>query len=832
MCTSIDSEILLGDGFTTMRMDQLKIRNNVLTVDKNNLSVQSSGIYNKFKKMSEKLLKITTISGRELKCTPDHPLLIKTNKSKYEMIEAGELKEGDCVIIKHTNKYLELDKETKFIINSNQVSDLYRPKLLQLNLLDREFTQNELEIMARLLGGCITDGHLNVKKNSYLCKFCVGEVKDASSLANDILKLGFDKPHIKLSKTKFVDKITNRITIHKTIEVSKYGSFAYFMFLLGAFVGKKTTQLRKLPEWIINANKPIIREFLGGLIGGDGCKIDVLKRNEKFGGYKTRIHEICQTTNDKYLHETIDYVRSMTKLFDKFGIKSEVIHKKISIDRNNVYIVFDGCLDNLNNIADYIGYRYCYEKERKSALPIEYIKCKKILIDQTNHKYQKLINMYKEGKSKSEISKEIKLNCSMISNIIYQYKTTGKIRTGKTKNFSDYEQFKNKYCEKDEIISIPIKSIEVIPNEVVCDFTTISNNHSFVANSFVVKNCFVETSEGHKVGLVKNLSMVGNVTVMKNSQVDVIKSFVKTKVQNIQDVNPILLKNYTRVLLNGEIIGLTDKPRDLYNELKKMKHEGSFDPLTGITHDIRSEIECKDLRINCDTGRVYHPVIRVAGNTILLTKEMIDLISIDDKESSVKITSWNQFMMKFPGVVEYIDADEKYNAMIAMFPSDIEEMRLRMINSVDLVTKLKETDVKNVVNRYDQFSYVKYTHCEIHPSLLLGVVVANIPFCECNQGPRNIYQYSQARQAMGIYATNYRERLDISYILYHPQRPIVTTRSMKYINSEKIPAGENCIVAIACFTGFWIKVMLHLKMQQISRWLVMLSNCGKLLKYT
>jgi DNA-directed RNA polymerase II subunit RPB2 len=128
-------------------------------------------------------------------------------------------------------------------------------------------------------------------------------------------------------------------------------------------------------------------------------------------------------------------------------------------------------------------------------------------------------------------------------------------------------------------------------------------------------------------------------------------------------------------------------------------------------------------------------------------------------------------------------------------------MRQREYNSAKLITKLDEEDIKNVLNRYDQFTYAKYTHCEIHPSLLIGIVVSNIPFCECNNGPRNIFQYSQARQAMGIYATNYRDRLDISYILYHPQRPIVTIRGMKYINTDKIPAGENCIVAIAVYCG-------------------------------
>ncbi len=54
---------------------------------------------------------------------------------------------------------------------------------------------------------------------------------------------------------------------------------------------------------------------------------------------------------------------------------------------------------------------------------------------------------------------------------------------------------------------------------------------------------------------------------------------------------------------------------------------------------------------------------------------------------------------------------------------------------------------------------------------------------------------------MGIYASNYRDRLDISYILYNPQTPVVSTRTSKFVYTDVLPSGENCIVAIACYTG-------------------------------
>jgi DNA-directed RNA polymerase II subunit RPB2 len=131
----------------------------------------------------------------------------------------------------------------------------------------------------------------------------------------------------------------------------------------------------------------------------------------------------------------------------------------------------------------------------------------------------------------------------------------------------------------------------------------------------------------------------------------------------------------------------------------------------------------------------------------------------------------------------------------------VEAMRQKMIKSLDL-----EKDVKSnhVDNRYDEMFFLRYTHCEIHPALLVGEITTNIPFYNCNQGPRTIFSYAQGRQAMGIYATNYRDRLDISFILYYPQKALVSTRTAKYTNSEILPAGENAIVAIACYTGLTI----------------------------
>lgn len=104
---------------------------------------------------------------------------------------------------------------------------------------------------------------------------------------------------------------------------------------------------------------------------------------------------------------------------------------------------------------------------------------------------------------------------------------------------------------------------------------------------------------------------------------------------------------------------------------------------------------------------------------------------------------------------------------------------------------------------YLENSAMRYTHCEIHPSMLFGVAGSVIPYPNHNQATKNTLQSAMSKQAMGMNSLNNQIRMEtLAHLLYYPQRPLVTTKPTKYISVMEMPIGCNPIVAMACFTGY------------------------------
>jgi len=319
-------------------------------------------------------------------------------------------------------------------------------------------------------------------------------------------------------------------------------------------------------------------------------------------------------------------------------------------------------------------------------------------------------------------------------------------------------------------ISVSILSIDEIEPEMVYDFTTRSDNHSFVASSFVTHNCAVETPEGQSVGVVKNLAYMTHVTIHSNSIP--IYDYVMPEITDIQDLHgdPSQMFEKVKVFINGAWVGITETPLELYKSLKEKKQKGILNVYTSVVFNYT----LNEIRVCNDAGRLTRPLLRVKQNQTVLTNDIVQQIS-------KKKLEWNDLVTTThleESVIEYIDPEEQAFSMIAMTPKDL-------------------------VCDTERAETYKYTHCEIHPSTIFGILASCIPFPEHNQSPRNCYQTAQAKQAMGVYVSNFANRMDkTAYVLNYPARPMVDTRIMDMIKINQIPSGFNVVVAIMTHTGY------------------------------
>ena len=280
--------------------------------------------------------------------------------------------------------------------------------------------------------------------------------------------------------------------------------------------------------------------------------------------------------------------------------------------------------------------------------------------------------------------------------------------------------------------------------------------------------CPAETPEGAPVGIVKNLSYMAHITIPTTSSS--IYDYVENNIILLEkETDSKKLNDNVKVLINGNWIGITENPCELFNNLKKQKYSGVFNIYTSIIFDYIN----KEIKICSESGRLMRPLLKVKNNEIKIENKIMEKIlkkEIEWDDLCCEVNNDNS-------IIEYIDPDEQNNSMICISP--------------------------NKINVKDNNIIKKYTHCEIHPSTIFGILASCIPFPEHNQSPRNTYQCAMGKQAVGNYVTNFHDRMDkASFILNYGMRPLVETRIMNLLDLNNIPSGAMVIVAIATFNGY------------------------------
>lgn len=250
--------------------------------------------------------------------------------------------------------------------------------------------------------------------------------------------------------------------------------------------------------------------------------------------------------------------------------------------------------------------------------------------------------------------------------------------------------------------------------------------------------CPAETPEGQACGLVKNLSLMCYVSVGTPAE-PLVEFMIHRGMEVIEEYEPTRYPHATKIFVNGTWVGVHQDPKHLVNQVLDTRRKGYLKYEVSLVRDIRDQ----EFQIFSDAGRVMRPIFTVQQEDnpekgfekghLVLTKELVNRIAAEQVEPSEDPNAradWQTLVEA--GAVEYLDAEEEETSMICMTPEDLEMYRNQKAG-VDIADEDPSDDPNKRLKTKTNPTTHMYTHCEIHPSMILGICASIIPFPDHNQ---------------------------------------------------------------------------------------------------
>ena len=316
----------------------------------------------------------------------------------------------------------------------------------------------------------------------------------------------------------------------------------------------------------------------------------------------------------------------------------------------------------------------------------------------------------------------------------------------------------------------------------------------------------IDTPDGGNIGLHKHLAITTYIS--QGYSREIIINWLREKVgmKLLEECTPKLLSSLTKVIINGYWGGAVYEPLETLQKIKLFRRNGLLPIYTSVSFDIKM----KTIYIYTDSGRVCRPIFYRDDDTNKMSydNDKIQKYLDDDK------FSWNQLITGFnekkvqdfnPNGYKFYELHELYeNIEVESNPAKLARF-LQDKAIIDYIDP-NETEGSFIAMNAAEIEKDKqnrYTHIEIHESLIFGTLCNLVNYPENNPATRNSFSCGQSKQATSMYHTNHQVRMDkTATVLVSGQNPLVKTRYLKHINNEENPYGENTIVAVMCYTGY------------------------------
>jgi DNA-directed RNA polymerase subunit B' len=226
------------------------------------------------------------------------------------------------------------------------------------------------------------------------------------------------------------------------------------------------------------------------------------------------------------------------------------------------------------------------------------------------------------------------------------------------------------------------------------------------------------------------------------------------------------------VYLNGKFVGTVDNGQDFADQVLQDRRRGKVPQNINVYLDK----DHNQVFVRASRGRMRRPLIIVKDAKPVFTDKHLDQLEKGE-------LSWSDLVNQ--GVVEYLDAAEEENALVAFTREELT---------------------------------IAHTHLEIAPMTVLGICASLVPFGNYNQSTRLNAGTKNQKQALGFYAANYLVRMDMDVnILDHSHQPLCRTIMHDIVRYNDHPAGQNIVVAVMSYKGYNMEDAVILNKSSIER---------------